>query len=71
VVDGVDLDPAAVARSIELSCTKYCSVGTTLATGALEIHHGYLIRTPDGDELFAEVLVTGPHTLPAEVPAAG
>jgi putative redox protein len=69
VFDGDGIDPAAVARAVELSCTKYCSVGTTLASGDLEIHHAYLIRLPGGDELFAEVLVTGPHASPAEVAA--
>ena len=44
VVDGAGIDPEAVRRSIELSATKYCSVGSTLASGALEIHHSYLLR---------------------------
>jgi len=69
VVDGEGIDPAAVARAIELSCTKYCSVGSTLASGDLQIHHAYLIRTPGGDEQYAEVLVTGPHAA-ADVVAA-
>ncbi len=69
VFEGEAIDPAAVARSIELSCTKYCSVGTTLAAGELEIHHGYVIRTPSGDEIYAEVLVTGPHASPTAVAA--
>ena len=29
-IEGVDIDPAAVERSIELSEEKYCSVGATL-----------------------------------------
>jgi putative redox protein len=70
VVDGEGIDPAAVARAIQLSCTKYCAVGSTLASGDLEIHHAYLIRTPGGDEQYAEVLVTGPHAVPAEVAAS-
>lgn len=65
VVDGEGLDPEAVRRAIELSATKYCSVGSTLSSGDLEVHHGYLIRTPGGDDLYAEVLVTGPNTAPA------
>ncbi len=69
VFEGDGLDPAAVARSIELSCTRYCAVGTTLAAGEVEIHHGYVIRTPSGDEVYAEVLVTGPHQSPATVAA--
>src|SRR6187397_791294 len=59
VLDG-DLDPEAVRRAIELSARKYCSVGSTLATGSPEIHHGYRIRRPDGEERTAEVVVTGP-----------
>jgi putative redox protein len=60
VLDGEHLDLDAVRRSIELSSRKYCSVGSTLASGSVELHHAYLVRTPDGDETFAEVLVTGP-----------
>lgn len=70
VVEGDGVDPAAVARSIELSATKYCAVGSTLASGGVEIHHSYRIRTAGGEELTAEVLVTGPNVPPA-VLAAG
>ena len=70
VVEGDGIDPAAVSRAIELSCTKYCAVGSTLASGALEIHHSYLIRTPGGEDQRAEVLVTGPNAS-AEAVAAG
>jgi len=69
VVTGAGVDPAAVARAIELSATKYCSVGSTLSTGITEVHHGYrLIDTETGTELTAEVLVEGPGneiTVPA------
>lgn len=61
VVDGDGLDPEAVRRAIELSATRYCSVGATLASGDVEIHHAYLIREPNGDERFAEVLMIGPN----------
>jgi putative redox protein len=71
VVDGAGIDPEAVRRSIELSATKYCSVGATLASGALEIHHAYLLRDPDGDERYAEVLVIGPHAAPDRLAAGG
>jgi putative redox protein len=60
VLEG-DLNPDAVRRAIELSARKYCSVGSTLATGSPEVHHAYRIRTPDGEELSAEVIVTGPN----------
>ncbi len=69
VVEGDPIDPAAVARAIELSATKYCAVGSTLTSGDLEIHHAYLIRTPGGEELSAEVLVTGPHASAAALAA--
>jgi putative redox protein len=60
VVDG-DVDPAAVARAIELSATKYCSVGATIGSGSCEIHHSYLVRRPGEPDVEAEVLVEGPY----------
>ncbi len=69
VVDGTGIDPEAVRRAIELSATRYCSVGSTLASGAVEIRHGYLLREPGGDERYAHVLVIGPNTAPQELAA--
>jgi putative redox protein len=61
VVTGVGVDPAAVARAIELSATKYCSVGSTLATGITELHYGYrLVDAETGAMTEADVLVEGP-----------
>ena len=61
IVTGVGVDPAAVARAIELSATKYCSVGSTLSSGIVEIRHGYrLIDAETGAETSADVLVEGP-----------
>ncbi|MGZ8514724.1 MAG: OsmC family protein [Candidatus Limnocylindrales bacterium] len=60
VIDGPSIDVAAVRRAIELSATRYCSVGGTLATGVTEVHHGYVVRS-GGRELSDEVVVTGPH----------
>ncbi len=71
VVDGAGIDPEAVRRAIELSATKYCSVGSTLVSGALELHHAYLIREPGGDERYAEVLVMGPNAAPDALAAGG
>jgi putative redox protein len=68
VLDGDGMDPEAVRRSIELSARKYCAVGATLASGALEIHHAYLLRDTDGDERYAEVLVIGPGREPDDPP---
>ncbi len=59
-VEGPDIDPDAVRRAIELSASKYCSVGATLATGITEIHHAYVIHDGAGGEQTAEVLVLGP-----------
>jgi putative redox protein len=70
VVTGVGLDPAAVVRAIELSATKYCSVGMTLASGITEICHSYrLIDAETGAETTADVIVSGPGneiTAPAQ-----
>jgi putative redox protein len=71
VVDGEGIDAEAVRRAIELSATRYCSVGSTLASGAVELHHAYLIRGTAGDERYAEVLVTGPNIAPGELAATG
>ena len=61
IVTGVGLDAVAVARAIELSATKYCSVGSTLASGITEIHHGYrVVDAETGAETADEVLVEGP-----------
>jgi putative redox protein len=60
IVEGTGIDPEAVRRSVELSATKYCSVGSTLASGMLEIHHSYLLRDADGTERSAHVVVCGP-----------
>jgi putative redox protein len=61
VVTGVGVDPAAVARAIELSATKYCSVGSTLATGITELVYSYrLIDAETGAETAADVLTEGP-----------
>ena len=66
VIEGVGLDAAAVARAIELSATRYCAVGTTLASGMVEIHNGYrIIDTETGSETESEVLVEGPNRVVA------
>jgi putative redox protein len=68
VVSGDDIDEGAVRRAVELSATKYCSVGSTLSSGALEAHHHYIVRAADGAELASgEVLVTGPNESPEEL----
>jgi putative redox protein len=54
----------ALRRAIELSATKYCTVTGNLSSGIAEIHHAYVIRDPDGDEHYGEVVVTGPDESP-------
>jgi putative redox protein len=70
VVEGADLDIEAVRRAIELSATKYCSVGATLASGVTEIRHSYLMRDGLGAELTAEVIVLGPSADPVRTAEA-
>lgn len=74
IVEGPSINVDALRRAIELSTTKYCSVGATLSSGITEIRHAYLVRDGEGLEQTAEVLVLGPGADPAapavEVPAA-
>jgi putative redox protein len=60
VVEGPELDPEAVRRSIELSATRYCSVGATLSSGMTEVHHAYRVVGPGGTSPDTEVVVLGP-----------
>ena len=59
-VEGPDVDIEAVRRAIELSATRYCPVGSTLATGATEIHHTYVVVDGNGERQTGEVVVLGP-----------
>ena len=64
IVEG-DVDTAAVARSIELSATKYCTVSAQLAAGPARLVHRYTIKRPGSgatppSEESGEVVVTGP-----------
>lgn len=69
VVEGSGIDPEAVHRAIELSATKYCSVGATLSSGTVEIHHSSVIRDGAGEERMTKVIVTGPHQEPSALAA--
>jgi putative redox protein len=74
VVEGSEIDLEAVRRAIELSATKYCSVGATLSSGITEIRHSYLVRDGQGVEETGEVIVLGPGADPirtAEAQLAG
>ena len=69
VVEGPAIDVDALRCAIELSATKYCSVGATLSSGITEIHHAYLVRDGGGSEQTAEVVVLGPGADPATTAA--
>jgi putative redox protein len=61
-VEGPAVEVEAVARAIELSATRYCSVSTGLATGIAELHHRYVVTSPAGAAPVAGVaIVTGPR----------
>lgn len=71
VVEGSGIDIEAVRRAIELSATKYCSVGATLSSGLTEVHHAYVVRDDAADsEQAAEVIVLGPRIAPVSLVAA-
>lgn len=59
-VRGQALDVEAVRRAIELSATRYCAVGSTLATGVTEIHHAYDVIDEHGEHHTGEMVVLGP-----------
>jgi putative redox protein len=65
VIDGPEIDIEAVRRAIELSATKYCSVGATLSSGITEVHHSYVVHDPVAADRSAEVIVLGPSADPA------
>ena len=69
VVEGPAIDVDAVRRAIDLSATKYCSVGATLSSGITEIHHSYLVLDGAGSEQAAEVIVLGPGADPTATAA--
>ena len=61
-VEGPAVDVEAVRRALELSATRYCSVSGGLASGAAELHHRYVVISPEGAEpVEGEAAVTGPH----------
>ena len=63
-IEGPGVSAEAIARSIELSATKYCPVNAMLSAGATEIHHAYRVTRPGEPTEEAEVIVTGPYQRP-------
>ncbi len=56
---GVEAD--AVRRAIELSATRYCTVGATLSTGQVTIDHRYVLTDSEtGRETTGSVVRIGP-----------
>ncbi len=49
IVEGTGIDDVAVARAVELSARKYCSVGATIAAGATTIEHRTRIIDEKGE----------------------
>ena len=60
VVEGPAIDDIAVARAIELSARKYCTVGATLASGSASINHRFVVRDEAGERT-CDCLTIGPH----------
>jgi putative redox protein len=64
----------AVRRAVELSATRYCSVGATLSSGVTQLRHAFRLTGPHGIVDEDQVCITGPHEpvdRPAELVAAG
>jgi putative redox protein len=60
-VDGPAGEVEAVRRAIEISATRYCSGVNGAASGIAEIHHRYVVASPEGTApVQGEALVTGP-----------
>jgi putative redox protein len=59
VVTGKTIPDKAVARAIELSARKYCTVGATLATGDTTINHRMRI-IDDAGERTCDCITIGP-----------
>lgn len=56
---GEALDDVAIARSVELSATRYCLVNATIASGDTRVSHRYTIKDAAGARS-GDVVVTGP-----------
>jgi putative redox protein len=67
-VEGPGVDAEAVRRAVELSATKYCSVSGALASGVAELHHRYVVTSPEGGPTVeGEAAITGPlQALPGD-----
>jgi putative redox protein len=55
-----DVEPEALRRAVELSATTYCPVSAMLSH-SVRIEHRYTLTKPDGEEVRALVVITGPE----------
>jgi putative redox protein len=60
IVSGRAVNDKAVARAIELSARKYCTVGATIATGDCSINHRLRITDEQGERT-CDCLTIGPR----------
>jgi putative redox protein len=60
IVNGRKVDDRAVARAIELSARKYCTVGATIATGDCSINHRLRIIDEAGERT-CDCITIGPR----------
>lgn len=60
IVEGRAIDDTAVARAIELSARKYCTVGANLASGEASINHRMRI-TDEAGQRTCDCVTIGPH----------
>jgi len=66
-VEGSQVEPEAIRRSVELSATRYCPVNAHLSASDVRVSHRYVARNADGEHR-AQVVVTGPHGAGLDVP---
>lgn len=70
-VSGPGIEVEAVRRAIELSATRYCSVGATLSSGAAVVEHRYVVvDTLGGVEQTGVVVRIGPDAAVSLEPGA-
>ena len=55
-----EVEPEALRRAVELSATTYCPVNAMLSR-SVRIEHRYRLTRRAGDEVSAQVAVTGPE----------
>lgn len=67
VVTGNDLNPDSVRRAVELSATRYCSVGGMLKLSATITHTITMVDAASGARTSIDPVVVGPAAVASEV----